>query len=260
MQLHEHSMLVGSTRLHLRRKGNGAPILFLHGAAGVAQWLPFFDELARDHAILVPDHPGFGASDDHDGIQTVADLAIFYRALIEQLDLRDVHLIGNSLGGWVAAELAASNLAPLRTLTLISPAGVARAGFPFGDVFGWSKEQAARNLYFDQALSEQVLARRLTQREIDIQMRNRASFTKLAFERRLVDPALEDRLSRIRIPVHLVWGADDRLLPAGVAESWTDRIPDASCTMISDCGHLPHVEQCRRVADDVLGFLEQHRK
>ena len=96
---------VQDVAIKLHRVGRGPTVLFLHGAGGVPQWLPFFDALADRYELLVPEHPGFGGSDDPPWIHSMADLAMFYLDLVEEAGLDRIHLIGNSLGGWLAAEI-----------------------------------------------------------------------------------------------------------------------------------------------------------
>ena len=104
-------LIIGDVAIRLRRAGSGPKLLFLHGAGGVPQWLPFFDALADHYEVLVPEHPGFGSSDDPPWIQSMSDLAMFYLDLIEEAGLDRIHLVGNSLGGWLAAEILMENLA-----------------------------------------------------------------------------------------------------------------------------------------------------
>lgn len=257
MQYSTEEVRVRDTGVHLRRQGSGEPILFLHGAAGVTKWLPFFDQLAENHELLIPDHPGFGNSDDPKEIRSVPDVAMFYLDFIEQLGLKNIHLIGHSLGGWIAAELAIRDRSSLKSLTLIAPAGIRVPGVPFGDVFLWSREEHARNLYFDQALSEQLIGYTPTEEEIEIQVKNRYSFAKLAWQPRLFNPDLEKWLHRIRLPAHVLWGANDKITPAANAELWKQRLPQASVTLIQDCGHLPQVEQSARAAEDIKQFIQE---
>ena len=96
---------VRDIRVKLHSAGRGSTVLFLHGAGRVPQWLPFFDALAEDYELLVPEHPGLGGSADPPWIRSMADLAMFYLDLVEEAGLDRVHLIGNSLGGWLAAEI-----------------------------------------------------------------------------------------------------------------------------------------------------------
>src|ERR1700756_5331476 len=93
---------VGNVQIKLHRAGKGPTVLFLHGAGGVPQWLPFFDRLAEHCEGFVPEHPGFGGSDDPPWIRSMPDLALFYLDLVEEAGLDGIHVIGNSLGGWLA--------------------------------------------------------------------------------------------------------------------------------------------------------------
>ena len=111
-------------RIRVMRGGSGTPLLFLHGGGGAGIWLPSMAALAKKFDVLVPEHPGFGDSDTPPWLDNVADLANFYLDFLEQLDLRGVHLIGSSLGGWIAAELAVRNTSRLASLTLVGSAGI----------------------------------------------------------------------------------------------------------------------------------------
>src|SRR5262245_33558198 len=104
---------IGGCKVSVLRGGAGAPLLFLHGARGAGTWLPFFNTLAEQYEVLVPEHPGFGRSDTPEGLETIGDLADFYRELIDQLGLHEVHLVGSSIGGWIAADLAARSTAEI---------------------------------------------------------------------------------------------------------------------------------------------------
>src|SRR5437899_5992474 len=91
---------VQDVRIRLHRAGHGPTVLFLHGAGGVPQWLPFFDALAECYEVLVPEHPAFGGSDDPPWIHSMPDLAMFDLGLVEEAGLAGINLVGTSLGGW----------------------------------------------------------------------------------------------------------------------------------------------------------------
>jgi pimeloyl-ACP methyl ester carboxylesterase len=130
---------IGDVAIRLHRAGSGPKLLFLHGAGGVPQWLPFFDALSDHFEVLVPEHPGFGGSDDPPWIQSISDLAMFYLDLIEDTGLDRVHLIGNSLGGWLSAEILIRDRSRFQSVTLLAPAGIRVKGVPCGDNFIWGK-------------------------------------------------------------------------------------------------------------------------
>jgi pimeloyl-ACP methyl ester carboxylesterase len=121
---------VQDVAIKLHRAGRGPSVLFLHGAGGVPQWLPFFDVLAERYELLVPEHPGFGGSDDPPWIHSMPDLAMFYLDLVEEAGLDRIHLIGNSLGGWLAAEILIRDRSRFRSLVQLAPAGIRVKGVP----------------------------------------------------------------------------------------------------------------------------------
>ena len=138
----ESTATVAGCKIDVMRGGKGDPLLFLHGAGGVGIWLPFFEKLSEHFDVIVPEHPGFGRSDTPEWLDHVSDLANFYLEFIDKLGLKGIHLVGNSLGGWIAADLAVRNTTPLRTLTLLAPAGIHVPGVPPGDIFLWTPEAA----------------------------------------------------------------------------------------------------------------------
>jgi pimeloyl-ACP methyl ester carboxylesterase len=240
----------------LHRVGRGPTVLFLHGAGGVPQWLPFFDMLAERHDLLVPEHPGFGGSDDPAWIRSMPDLAMFYLDLIEEAGLDDIHLIGNSLGGWLAAEILIRDRSRFRSLTQLAPAGIRVKGVQGGDNFIWGPEEAVRNLYHDQAFADRVLALKPNDAQMDVMLKNRFTATKFGWQPRWFNPDLEKWLHRVKLPALVIWGDDDKIIPPAYAALWRQRLPDARLVTVNDCGHLPHVEHAETVARHVLGFLE----
>jgi pimeloyl-ACP methyl ester carboxylesterase len=240
------------------RGGTGAPILFLHGAGGWPAWLPFFERLAQRYTLTVPEHPCFGASDDPHWIRTVPDLAMYYLDVLDAAASSPVHVIGHSLGGWIAAEAAARNCHRFASLTLLAPAGIRVKGIPPGDNFIWSPEEAAHNRFYDQNLAEAFLnAPPPTDAMLDEQLQTRLAAVKFGWEPRWFNPDLEKWLHRIALPTHVVWGREDKVLPSAYAPLWGERIAGAQLSVIEGCGHAPHVEKFDVVTEKVLAFLDR---
>jgi pimeloyl-ACP methyl ester carboxylesterase len=252
------TLLTRGTRVRIRRAGTGKPVLFLHGAGGWPAWLPFFERLSQRFALTVPEHPGFGGSDDPPWLRDVPDLAMYYLDLLDKSYSSPVHIIGHSLGGWTAAEAAIRNTGRIASLTLIAPAGIRVKGVPPGDNFIWSPEEAIRNRYYDQNLAEALLAAPPPdEAQLDIELQNRVAAVKFGWEPRWFNPALEKWLHRIDVPTHVVWGAQDKLLPSAYAALWGERIAGAQISLIEACAHSPHIEQCDLVTEKVISFLER---
>jgi pimeloyl-ACP methyl ester carboxylesterase len=246
---------VRNVTIKLRRADRGPTVLFLHGAGGVPQWLPFFDALAERYELLIPEHPGFGGSEDPAWIHSMSDLAMFYLDLVEEAGLDRIHLIGNSLGGWLAAEILIRDRSRFKSLVQLAPAGIRVKGASCGDNFIWGPEEAVRNLYHDQSFADHILALTLDEAQRDVMLRNRFTVAKLGWQPRWFNPDLEKWLHRIKLPALVVWGDDDKIMPPAYAAIWRERLPEARLVMIDGCGHLPHVEHASLVARHVLDFL-----
>jgi pimeloyl-ACP methyl ester carboxylesterase len=255
MAVREERHKVRDIGVRLWRDGNGTALMFLHGAAGVPAWMPFFTHLAGAHEVLLPEHPGFGTSDNPAWIRNVGDVAMYYLDFLDGLGKR-VHLVGHSLGGWIAAELAVRNCGQLASLSLIAPAGVRVKGVPTGDNFIWSPEELARNLFHDQSFAEQVIAYTPSEEEADLQLTNRFMAAKLGWEPRWFNPALERWLHRIKVPVLVLWGRDDKVMPSAYAKVWQERVPGVRVEIIPECGHLPQVEKADLAAQKILRFVD----
>jgi pimeloyl-ACP methyl ester carboxylesterase len=246
---------VANCRIRLMRGGAGAPLVLLHGGGGAGIWLPCMARLARKFDVIAPEHPGFGASDTPAWLDTVADLANYYLEFLDELDLRGVHLVGSSLGGWIAADLAVRNASRLASLTLIGAAGIYVDGVEQFDTFLSSEEQRIRAMFYDRDLAEAVVASSERPELEDAALKNRTMTARLAWQPRNHDPHLHKWLHRIKVPTLLVWGADDRLFPPAYADAFQKLIPGAKTVIFPQCGHLPHVENGDAFAAKLESFI-----
>ncbi|NQV57476.1 MAG: alpha/beta fold hydrolase [Rhodospirillales bacterium] len=244
-------------KMLLRRTGAGETMLFLHGAGGVPVWPPFFDQLAERFDLLVPDHPSFGRSETPEWLDEVGDLAYFYLDVLEQLDLRDVHVVGHSLGGWIALEAAVRATDRIKSLTLISSAGIRIKGAPAANIFIMDRSQLINSLYADPKLAEQMLAIEPTPEQIDEIITNSVATARLGWQPRLFNPNLRKWLHRIKVPTHIIWGDQDQIIPPAYAAEFAGLIGGASLSMIENAGHIPQMEQLEPVMAAMTGFFER---
>ena len=249
---------VRGCHVEVMRGGAGPPLLFLHGAGGAAEWAPFMDRLAERFEVTVPSHPGFGRSDTPNWLDSMSDLAFFYLDLLEVLDLDEIHVVGNSLGGWLACEIAVRNIRAFRTLTLVSPAGIEIPGVPKGDIFLWKPDERVHNTFFDQALAKKRLAVVPSEEAANIALKNLFTTSKLAWSPRFCNPDLAKWLHRITVPTMILWGAEDKIIPAPYAKAFQDLIPGSQLRVIDDCGHLPHQEKMDAFLDGVFAISESN--
>jgi len=233
---------VSGAAIRLFRGGRGEPVVFLHGAGGHTGWMAFLDELSARFAVYAPEHPGFGQSDDPPWLDEVADLAYFHLDLLAALDLQRVHLIGTSLGGWVAAEMAVRSTARLASLTLIGAVGITAAGAPIDDIFRMPTDENLRRFYADPERADRRLAD-MTQIDMNLVAKNRATVMRLAYRPRFHNPGLAKWLHRIDVPTLLLWGAADGLVPVTFGEAYRDLIPGSRLVVLPDAGHAPFDEQ-----------------
>jgi pimeloyl-ACP methyl ester carboxylesterase len=243
MSFEQSFVEVHGCKVNLRRGGRGRPLLFLHGASGAPVILPFMEKLAQRFDVLVPEHPGYGQSDEPAWLDNIHDLAYFYLDLLTQLQLREVVLVGNSLGGWIAMEIAVRDTSRLKSLVLVSPAGIQAPGVQPADIFLMPDEQLVRSLFHDQKLAEARLAAPVAPEALDVALKNKHTTARLAWEPRLHDPFLPKWLRRIDVPVKIIWGREDRILPLGFLDEYKRLLPAAETHVIDGAGHLPHAEK-----------------
>lgn len=234
---------VRGTAIKVMRSGSGSPLLFLRGTDASDDWLPYMSSLAQHHDVIVPEHPGFGGKPMPPWLDRVSDLANFYLDLLDALDLSGVHLVGASLGGWIAADLAHRGSPRLATLTLVGAAGLRVSEVAGMDTFLLGEEAALRASFHDSALAEDAVARMLSPESEDVRLANAIAIARVAWDPRLFDPQLAKWLHRIKVPVSIVWGVNDRVLPVAYAEAWRHAIPGSRLTLIEKCGHAVALEQ-----------------
>jgi pimeloyl-ACP methyl ester carboxylesterase len=250
----EAFVTVCDCRTFVRRGGAGQPVLFLHGAGGLPGWQPFLAQLADHYDVIAPDHPGYGQSDSPAWLEEVADLAQFYLEFLKSFDLTGVRMIGHSLGGWIALEMAIRSTARMKSLTALSSAGIRVKNLGPPDIFAMDPEELVRTLFHDQRLIEQQLSATLTPEQITTMSRNRVTSARLGWNPRFCNPKLRKWLRRIDVPTHIVWGDQDRIFAPAYATELQKAIAGAKVTIIPDTGHMLHVEKANAVADAVMAF------
>src|SRR5258706_6066635 len=158
MPFTDHSVSVHSCKTHCRRGGKGAPLVFLHGASGAPVVLPFMEKLATRFEVLVPDHPGYGQSDEPEWLENIHDVAYFYLDFLAHLKLEGTVIVGSSMGGWMAMEMAVRNTARIGSLGLVSPAGIRADGAEPAHIFLLPQEAMGRRLFHGPKYAESRLA------------------------------------------------------------------------------------------------------
>jgi pimeloyl-ACP methyl ester carboxylesterase len=247
---------VRGTPVRLLRAGAGPALLFLHGAGAGGRWLSFNEALAARFDVLAPVHPGHGGAPAAEWIEDVGDLAFHYLDLLDALGLDRVHLVGASLGGWIAAEIASMASHRLRSLVLIDPVGIKVDGWIYPFLFGMDLPEIVATVFHR---PEAALALAPRDQSVDTLVelyRQNAALARVAWNPYLYNPRLRRRLARIAAPTLLVWGEHDRLAPLVCADAWRKEIPGARLATFAGSGHVPHLEEPAAVAAAVVAFCE----
>ena len=245
---HEEAEVRG-VRLRLKRAGDGPPVLLLHGLVG-SQLTAGWEALAGAFTLLMPEHPGFGESARPESVRSVQDLAVLYLDLMDQLGVRDAPLVGHSLGGWIAAEMATR--ARISKLALVGALGFRIEGEPREDIFLRPREEVLDLVYEDRE-------RAPTDGSSFEDARNLNALAHYGWNPYLCDPGLRGRLHRIQSPTLVVWGSRDAVVPPTHAKLLADEIPDCSSAIIDGAGHDATTDQPARLATLVRDFLAANR-
>lgn len=246
---------IGPVPVTYTESGTGQPVLLLHGGAGPFSVAGFAKLMtAAGYRVIVPVHPGFDGTPRPSELTTIAGLAAVYASLLRELDLTDVCVIGNSIGGWIAAELAlvesAADDSRASSVVLVDAAGLSIDGAPVPDFFGLTLDQVAELSYFNPD-AFRIDPAALPAERAAAMTANRAALLEYAGTA-MSDPGLRDRLKAITMPVLVVWGAADRMIPIEHGRAYADGIPGARLQVITQAGHLPQME----TPDELLAAVQ----
>jgi len=255
MQQSRVSIRNGKFTTSMQWGGNGAPLLFLHGAGGPMVGAPFLDELAKHFTVYAPTHPGFGAGEGIEHLDDIIDFALYYFDFLDELQIDNPHIVGHSLGGMLAAEIAA--LAPYRSnrLVLVGAAGLWLDETPIPDFFTFNPQQMVKAALHDpEGPLGQMMGKQFESPEMMLEMyKCLASAGKFMWP--IPDKGLKKRIHRIQQPTLIVWGASDKLIPPAYGEAFLKAISGARLVTLNSSGHLPMLEEQDAFVQAVTNFL-----
>jgi pimeloyl-ACP methyl ester carboxylesterase len=247
---------VGGLQVAYRRKGTGPATLYLHGGGLTRMWLPFYEALSGSLDLIVPEHPGYGETEMPDWLDGFDDLVIHYDTFLEALSLERPHLVGASLGGWIAAELAVFYPRRFRSLTLVTPIGLRVLGKPLADIFAMPPEEVVARIFNDPAKAADFLPDAESLEEVEHQFGEAATLARLAWNPRF-DPKLGRRLLRVACPTLVVGADEDRLVPYEMSERYAELIPDSRLETVRGASHGLIVEQPAETAAFITDFITE---
>jgi len=230
--------------------GSGQPLVFLHGAGGIAADDPFLAKLAESFHVHAPMLPGYGDSDECNELRDMLDITLHYWDVVEALGLKDPILVGHSMGGMIAAEMAAIAPHDVTRLGLICPAGLWLDDHPIVDMFSTLPYEMPALLFHDaEAGAAMLTAGRNVEDPGFLQTYLVQNARQLGMAGRILFPipdrGLSQRMYRIKAKTILVWGDSDRMIPPVYAQEFKRRITGAQLVSIPEAGHMVAVEKTR---------------
>lgn len=238
----------GMFEVDVREYGDAGaePLLFLHGSGGL-NLDPYLDLFGEKFHVIAPTHPGFGESTGLEHLDDIIDLAIFYYDFMDAIGIESAHVVGHSLGGMLAAEIAALDPSRVRKLVLANPIGLWRDDMPVLDFFSEDMAKVQKAIWADPS-SEIVKARRPDMSDVNklaaVMYESIQSLSAAAkFQWPIPDKGLKKRIHRISAPTLILWGAHDGLVPPAYAEEFRSRIAGSRVAMMPDSSHHPMIEE-----------------
>jgi pimeloyl-ACP methyl ester carboxylesterase len=255
----------GRPSIEVLEAGAGPALLFLHGAGGVPAWSGVLPLLAEAFHVYAPLLPGFGRSTGLELLDDQLDLILHQFDVVDALGLDRPYVVGESMGGWIAADMAALRPKEVGRLALIAPLGMWRDSHPVADMFGMMTPEMVPLLFHDvtcpAAQAMQGLNALISDKDdrTDAQVElligiARGMRTAAKFLFPLPDTGVERRLHRIAAPTLIVWGGEDRFIDPSYGELFRDRIPGAQLQLVSPAGHLVAMENPAPLARALRAF------
>lgn len=233
--------------------GRGRPILILHGGGGPMTVASIAAHLTPTALTLTPTHPGWNGTARPEGLTRINDLAQLYLDYLDARQLSDVLIIGSSIGGWIASEMALRDTADLITsLILIDAVGIEVPGEPIRDFFGLDARGVAEYAWHD---SQRFYTDPATvpAEQLARQQANMATMRVFAGNPYMHDPALMGQLHHVQVPTLVLWGESDRIVTQSYGAAFAAALGQARFEVIAQAGHLPHLEQ----PDATLALIDE---
>lgn len=250
----------GGIQLHVVKGGTGQPLLILHDELGPPGWLRYHTALAQHYTLYMPSHPGCGQSERLDWIMNMRDLAGWYLDALDDLGLGQVPVLGGSLGGWLAAEMAVMCPQQFQRLVLVDAMGVKPPSGEIFDMFLVVTRDYLRLSFADPANTpeyQELYGADPTPEQADTWEYARELASLVGWRPYMHYPGLPHLLRRLRrLPTLIVWGRQDAIVPVSAGEAYHQAIPGSHLVVLDGCGHRPEIERAEAFVSVVREFLQ----
>lgn len=251
---------VGDCDLSVLEGGHGKPLLVLHEELGYPGAMGWDIDLAARRTLVVPQHPGFGATPRLDWIGNVRDLASFYAAFVRSQKLDPVEVVGVSFGGWLAAEMIAADPGLFSKAVLIAPHGIRPPQGEIYDIFRVTAKKYLQVSVLDPIRTPEfasIYGGEQTPQQFEAWEDARAEIARLAWSPYMFDASLQNRLALVSPPPTLVvWGREDPIVPASAGAAYTQALGGSQSLLLDRCGHRPELERQDEFLRAVRSFLD----
>jgi pimeloyl-ACP methyl ester carboxylesterase len=255
----EEFVEAAGTRLQLIKGGTGEPLLILHDELGHPGWLHFHEALAQQYTLYIPSHPGFGKSEGLDWIMNMRDMAGWYLDALDELAVGRMNVVGFSLGGWLAAEMATMCPEPFKKLVLVGAMGIKPPSGQIYDMFLDVTKDFLTTSYLAPDKTPEfshICPEKPEPEQVEAWEMAREEACRLGWRPYMHYPSLPYLLRRLRkLPTLIVWGRQDAIVPLSVAEVYQASIPGSRLVVLDNCGHHPEVEKPDEFVQQVQAFL-----
>ena len=256
--VHERFVDVGGVQIRLLTGGSGAPVLVLHGMEGSLGWRRYAQALADHFTVYLPSHPGFDGSERPTWLHSILDLVCFYTWFLETQGLEGVRVMGWGLGGWLAAEMAATTRHAFSKMLLVDAAGIKPHQGDITDLFILSPAQIRDLTFHDpQQVPEyaQLYPPEPSPAAREQAVQNREMAIRLTWKPYMHDPRLPALLARVTAPTYIVWGRQDKIIPVECGTLYHQAISGSELLVLEQCGHAPHLEKPDEFGHVAMDFL-----
>jgi len=249
----------GKFSIEMQVHGTGEPLLFIHGAGGFTGFDPFLEALGAKFKVVAPHFPGYGASTGAEHIDDVFDAVLILNELMDTMGIHAAHVVGHSMGGMIAAELAAFDSHRVKKLVLAAPAGFWLDQYPIPDFFAAQLDEIGPLLFHDPKSAAATLMTSIPSEWSAIEAMYVERVKRLATASKFLwpipDRGLKKRAYRISAPTLILWGDSDRLIPPPYAKEFLSHLRNSRLHTIKEAGHMLMYEQQEAFVKAVTDFL-----